>query len=70
VASIAVEVNARRVLCRIPMDILEERFCASAKEPMKAVVANRPAIQEAARRLIESQSYEADGSILIRPGDL
>jgi hypothetical protein len=70
VAIIAAQVNSKRVLCSISSELLQERFHASADEPMKAVQANLAAIQAAARRLIERQAYEADGSILIRPGDI
>ena len=70
VAIIAAEVNSKRVLCNISSELLEERFHASADEPMKAVLENRPVIQAAARRLIEREAYEADGSILIRRGDI
>lgn len=70
VAIIAAEVDSRRVLCNISSELLQERFQASPNEPMKAVLANRPAIQAAARRLIERKAYEADGSILIRRGDI
>jgi hypothetical protein len=36
---------------------------------MEAVVENRPAIQKAARTLIEAERYEKDGSIVIRESD-
>ncbi|MCU0935078.1 MAG: DUF1488 domain-containing protein [Gammaproteobacteria bacterium] len=70
VAIIAAEVNAKRVLCAISSEVLQQRFRASAEEPMKAVVENRTAIQDAARRLIERKAFEPDGSILIRAGDI
>ncbi len=37
---------------------------------MEAVVENRPAIERAARKLIEDERYEEDGSIIIRESDL
>ena len=70
VAIIAAEVDAKRVLCGISSELLQERFLASADEPMKAVIANRGLIQAAAQRLIEKQAYEEDGSIMIRRGDI
>jgi hypothetical protein len=70
VAIIAADVNSKRVLCAISVELLQERFLASADEPMKAVIANRALIQAAAQKLIERQAYEEDGSILIRPGDI
>ncbi len=70
VASFAAEVNKKRVLCRISAELLTERFEASIDEPMRAVVKHRAILQEAARTLIERESYEEDGSVLIRSQDL
>lgn len=70
VATIAAEVNRKRVLCRISIEVLQEQFCASAEEPMQAVAENRSVIQATARKLIENEAYEADGSIVIRRGDI
>lgn len=70
VASIAAQVNNRRVLCRISMEVLQKRFRASAEEPMRSVAENRSTIQAAARKLIERESFEEDGSILIRQKDI
>lgn len=69
-ATIAAEVNRRRVLCRIPLGVLEQQFDALPAEPMRAVQENRSAIQAAARRLIEEEAFQEDGSILIQRGDL
>lgn len=52
------------------MEILSERFGAEPEAPMRAVVENRPVIEAAARRLIESEAFEEDGSIIIRARDL
>lgn len=70
VATIAAEVDKRRVLCRIPMDVLKKKFQATDDEPMRAVAENRSAIQANARILIESESFEEDGSIMIRSKDI
>lgn len=70
VATIAAQVDKRRVLCRIPIELLREKFHATDEEPMRAVAENRSAIQATARKLIESESFEEDGSILIRRRDL
>lgn len=70
VATIAAQVNKRRVLCRISMEILHEKFGDSEGEPMQSVALYRNAIEKAARKLIESDRFEEDGSILIRAGDL
>jgi len=70
VATIAAQVSGKRVLCRIPMDVLKKKFRASTEAPMQAIVTNRPLIQSAAKKLIEKEAYEEDGSILIRQKDI
>ena len=70
VATIAAEVNKRRVLCRISFEVLQECFDASEDAPMKAVAENRTVIQANARRLIEREAFEEDGSILLRGIDV
>ena len=69
-ATIAAEVNNKRVLCRISLSVLKKKFRASTEEPMQAVAANRVMLQAAARRLIEAKGYEEDGSIMIRQKDI
>jgi len=70
VATVAAEVNKKRVLCRISLQILRDKFGVSEEEPMRSVAQHRTAIQEAARRLIENEVYEEDGSVLIRAHDI
>lgn len=70
VATIAAEVNKKRVLCRVSLDILVDKFGASEEDPMSSVARHRSAIQQAARNLIENQVYEEDGSVTIRAQDL
>ena len=70
VATIAAQVGGKRVLCRISLEVLKKKFRASASEPMQSVSKNRARIRSAARMLIERESYEEDGSILIRHGDI
>ncbi len=70
VASIAAEVNKNRVMCRISLKLLQDRFSASPEEPMRAVADNRASIQVAAQKLIESEAYEEDGSVVIRDEDI
>ena len=70
VATVVAEVNGGRVLCRISFEILQKRFHASAKDPMRAVVENRWIIEAAARTLIENEAFEKDGSIVIRHRDI
>ncbi len=70
VASIAAQVDQRRVLCKISMEVLQKKFRASADAPMRAVAENRSLIQAKARILIEAEAFEEDGSILLRSTDL
>ncbi len=70
VATLAAEVNKRRVLCRISLEILRDRFAATDDNPMQSVALHRAEIQEVARRLIESERFEEDGSVLIRDRDV
>ena len=70
VASIAAQVDQRRVLCKITMEVLQKKFQASADEPMRAVAENRAVLQAKARILIEAEAFEEDGSILLLSKDL
>ena len=70
VATVAAEVNKKRVLCRISLEILRDKFGASVEEPKQSIAQHRTAIQEAARKLIENEVYGEDGSVLIRAHDL
>ena len=70
VATIAATSDKKRVLCRISMEVLRDKFGASEEEPMQTVAKYRTEIQEVARKLIEDEAYEEDGSILIRARDL
>ncbi len=70
VATIAAQVDQRRVLCRISMEVLQKKFRASADEPMRAVAENRSVLQARARKLIEKEAFEEDGSIVIRSKDI
>jgi hypothetical protein len=69
-ATIAAQVNKQRVLCRISQKTLRNKYGASKDEPMQSVAQHRIAIQDAAKMLIESNSFEEDGSILILERDL
>lgn len=70
VATIAAKVNKKRVLCRVSLDILTDKFGTSEEEPMKYVAKHRTVIQNAAKKLIQNENYEEDGSVLIRVDDL
>jgi len=70
VATIAADVSKKRVLCRVSMDILIDKFGEMEEGPLRMLAVNRVYLQDAARRLIERDAYEEDGSIVIRAGDL
>lgn len=70
VATIAANVDKRRVLCRISLEVLQKKFHASSDEPMQSVADNRSLLQEKAKILIENEKFEDDGSIIIRLSDI
>ena len=70
VATIAADVDGRRVLCRISNADLRKRFHVSTNEPMQLVTEYRSELEIAARALIENESFEEDGSIVIKYKDL
>lgn len=70
VATIAANVDKRRVLCRISLDVLQKKFHASSDKPMQSVADNRKLLQERAKILIENEKFEDDGSIVIRMNDI
>jgi len=69
-ATIAADVDKKRVLCRISLKVLRDKFDASEEDPMQSIYQHRMTIEEAARKLIEYGAYEEDGSILIQARDL
>jgi Protein of unknown function (DUF1488) len=69
-ATVVADVDKKRVLCRISSESLKVKFGASDDKLMQSVVQHRLAIQEAAKRLIERDDYEEDGSVLIQTADL
>lgn len=69
-ATVVADVDKKRVLCRISSESLRIKFGASDDNLMQSVVQHRTAIQDAAKRLIERDDYEEDGSILIQTEDL
>lgn len=70
IATIAAEVGGSRVCCRVAIEDLRTKFHIFSDEPLKAVAEHRYEIEEAARKLIESKTFEEDGSIKIRYQDL
>ena len=70
VASIAANIDKTRVLCRISLETMKDRFGVRGDDPMGCLLQHRTAIQEAAVMLINSKRYEEDGSVLIGARDL
>ena len=70
VATVAANIGKKRILCRISLGLLKDKFGASEDEPMRSVILHRTVIQAAAKKLIENERYEKDGSVLIRASDL
>jgi len=58
------------VKCAISQEALEDHFGDHNEAPLKIFKANRERIEHEARRKYLSGQLEADGSILIRTGDL
>ncbi|MGH8120066.1 MAG: DUF1488 domain-containing protein [Gammaproteobacteria bacterium] len=70
VVTIAAQVNGKRVLCKISSAILHAIFPESTLDPMQIVSANRSLIENAAMRLIQSNSFDPEGFIIINRTDL
>ena len=70
VATIAAMDDKKRILCRIPLKTLHDKYGATEDKPMLSVNQHRVAIEEAARELIEKGDYEKDGSVLISLSNL
>ncbi len=69
-ATIVAQVDGRRVLCRIAGADLKKKFKSSGSEPMEMVTEHRVDLENAARKLIEDDAFESDGSIIIHYKDL
>lgn len=69
-ATIVAQVDGRRVLCRIAGADLKKKFKSPASEPMEMVTEHRVDLENAARKLIEEDAFESDGSIIIHYKDL
>lgn len=70
VATIAVDVDKTRVLCRISRDVLR-LFCTDkAVDPMLILKDNRSVFEDKALQMIEDKAFEKDGSLVIREADI
>lgn len=70
VATMAADVNKQRALCRISLKTLRDKFGVGEEGPMRSLAEHRGVIQAAAKKLIENDDYQEDGSVLIRARDL
>jgi hypothetical protein len=62
--------GATRVRCEISQEALDDHFGGDGKEKVEVFRANRKAIEEIARRKYLAGRREADGSVLIRTGEV
>lgn len=70
VATIAAQYKGRRVSCRVKINDLKKKFRFFPDQPMQLVTKHRGEIEKAARKLIEKNEFEEDGSIKINYRDL
>ena len=70
VATIAVDVDKKRVLCRISKEVLKLIAKDKTADPMNILSENRYLFEAKARALIENNLYEDDGNIIIKKKDM
>ena len=70
VATIAAQYRGRRVSCRVGINDLKKKFHFFPDLPMELVTNFRGEIEKAARKLIERNEFQEDGSIKINYRDL
>ena len=68
-ATFVAQVDGRRVMCRISLDLLKKVFNSPKGEPLPMVVKNRSTLEAVAREMIKKEAFENDGSIHIRESD-
>ena len=59
-------VGDKTIACSISLEALHDHFEGDMRKPTETFVANRPAIERLAEKLILRKRFEQDGSILIR----
>jgi len=62
-------VDGRRIPCKISREALDDHFEAETMGELHAFLKHRFAIEAKARKLIEQQEFQADGSILVGTRD-
>ena len=68
--TISARVRGKRVLCSVSTNDLKKKYHVFVNTPLKTLAEHRTEIEHAARKLIENESYERDGTIMIRFKDL
>lgn len=63
-------VDVYPVLCKISREALSDHFGADDVGELNAFLKHRSEIEQYARKLIEQQGFQSDGSILIRSEDM
>lgn len=69
VVTFPVFLNKQRIRCAISLEAIQDHFGGKDLPPLDVFRAKRSAIEGIAKRLIERQRFEQDGSILIRSQD-
>jgi Fic family protein len=59
-----------RIMCAISREALDDHFKGDSKDKLEVFGANRKLIEQEARRKYLAGDTEADGSVLIRTGDI
>ena len=70
VITIAAQVSGKRVSCRVSFRDIKKKFHVFNDDAMAVAKQHRTELENAARKLINSNSYEEDGSIRIRYANL
>ena len=69
-ATIAAQYKGRRVSCKVRINDLKKKYHFFPDQPMQLVTNYRHEIETAAKKLIESNEFQDDGSIIIKYKDL
>ena len=70
VATIAIDMDKTRILCRISKEVLRSFCNDKTADPMNILKKHRSVFEQNALKLIEKKAYEKDGSLVIRKADI
>lgn len=62
-------VSAKYIPCAISLEALQDHFNGDPRQPLETFRQHRPTIENLARKLIQGQRFELDGSVFIRSQD-